>query len=154
MFGFAFALVPLYDTLCRVLGINGKIEPIEHARPASAPVAREVRVELVTTGSEDLGWRFYPLVRTLTARPGEMYEVQFHAKNMTDRPMTVRAIPSVTPTGGAAYMIKTDCFCFEKQTLEAGTAVKMPLAFYVDPGLPKKYSTLTLSYTLLATERQ
>ncbi|TFH43952.1 MAG: cytochrome c oxidase assembly protein, partial [Lysobacterales bacterium] len=29
MFGFAFALIPPYDSLCRVLGINGQIQQAE-----------------------------------------------------------------------------------------------------------------------------
>lgn len=155
MFGFAFALVPLYDTLCRALGINGKIEQVETDAaevPAMTPIARDIRVELVTSNSEKIGWSFYSLVGALTVQPGEMHEVRFHAKNNSGRTMTVRAIPSVTPGIGARYLVKTDCFCFQNQTLQAGESLKMPLAFYVSPELPAKYRTLTLSYALFETE--
>jgi cytochrome c oxidase assembly protein subunit 11 len=151
MFGFAFALVPIYDTLCRALGINGKIEQIGYRSADTSsmtPAAREVRVELVTTNSERLSWRFYPLVGAMTVHPGEMHELQFYAKNNSGRSMTIRAIPSVTPSAGASYLVKTDCFCFRLQTLEAGASMKMPLAFHVSPELPEKYRTLTLSYAL------
>jgi cytochrome c oxidase assembly protein subunit 11 len=157
MFGFAFALVPLYDTLCRVLDINGKIEQVKiNAAEVSAitSVARDIRVQMVTSNSEKVGWSFYPLVGAMKVHPGEIHKVQFHAKNKTDRPMTVRAIPSITPSIGARYLVKTDCFCFQKQTLQAGESVKMPLAFYVSPDLPNQYRTLTLSYALFETERQ
>lgn len=154
MFGFAFALVPLYDTLCRVLGINGRIEQSEH-RAAIVPAApRDIRVEMVATNGKNLPWSFYPLVRAMMVQPGEMHTVQFHAKNTSDGPMTVRAIPSVTPTQGANYLVKADCFCFEEQTLEAGQSTKLALAFYVDPGLPEKYQTLTLSYALFEVGRE
>jgi len=157
MFGFAFALVPLYDTLCRALGINGKIQQVEANivdNSAMTPVARDIRVELVTSNSEKVGWSFYSLVGALTVRPGEMHKVQFHAKNNSGRTMTVRAIPSVTPGISANYLVKTDCFCFKKQTLQAGESAKLPLAFYVSPDLPEKYQTLTLAYALFETEAQ
>ena len=157
MFGFAFALVPLYDTLCRVLGINGKIEQADSgvanvSVETSEP--REIRIEFVTTNNERLNWSFYPLVSALKVQPSEAYTIQFYAKNKTDRPMTVQAIPNVTPAQGAAYLRKTECFCFEKQTLQSGESMKMPVVFTVDPDLPKKYKTLTLSYTLFDTERR
>ena len=154
MFGFAFALVPLYDTLCRVLGINGKIEQVEYRLPRTPSTASEVRVELVTNGSDKARWQFYPLIRTVTARPGKVYRVEFHAKNVSGRPMTVRAVPSVTPGDAVRYLVKTDCFCFKEQSLDAGESTKLPLSFYVDPGLPERYRTLTLSYALLDTERE
>ncbi len=155
MFGFAFALVPLYDAMCRVLGINGKIEQVASARGAltsTVTTVRDVRIEMVTTNSDSLGWSFYPLVGAMAVRPGELNRVQFVAKNNTDQPMTVRAIPSVTPSIGANYLVKTDCFCFQKQTLQAGESMKMPLAFYVDSALPEKYRTLTLSYALFEVD--
>lgn len=154
MFGFAFALVPLYDTLCRVLGINGKIEQVAYRLPVASTTASEVRVELVTGGSEKVGWQFYPLIRTVKVRPGEVYTVRFHAKNVSGRTMTVKAVPSVTPGEAVRYLVKTECFCFEEQSLDAGESLKMPLSFYVDPGLPERYRTLTLSYALLDTERE
>lgn len=157
MFGFAFALVPLYDTLCRVLGINGRIEQVEAGgseNRAGTRAGGEIRVEMLTSGAEKLAWSFYPLERTLTVRPGEMRKVQFLARNNSDETMTVRAIPSVTPTEGARYLVKTDCFCFVGQTLDAGESTTMPVAFYVDPDLPEKYRTLTLSYALFDTEHE
>jgi cytochrome c oxidase assembly protein subunit 11 len=155
MFGFAFALVPLYDTLCRVLGINGKIEQTEYRAsdsPSSIVDTRELRVEMITTNSEQLSWSFYPLVGAMSVHPGETYKLQFYAKNNSGRSMTVRAIPSVTPSAGAGYLVKTDCFCFRRQTLAAGESMKMPLAFQVSPELPEKYRTLTLSYALFEAE--
>jgi len=157
MFGFAFALVPLYDTFCRVLGINGRIEQVESGGSDSRASARadgEVRIEMLISGADRLVWSFYPLERTLSVRPGEMTEVQFFARNNSHETMTVRAIPSVTPTEGASYLVKTECFCFVGQTLEAGESVEMPVRFYVDPKLPEKYRTLTLSYALFDTEHE
>jgi cytochrome c oxidase assembly protein subunit 11 len=41
-----------------------------------------------------------------------------------------------------------NCFCFDRQPLEAGADTQMPLLFFVDPQLPKHISTITLSYAL------
>jgi len=156
MFGFGFALVPLYDSLCRVLGINGKVAQAQ-VMPAGRdtavlPDTRRIRVELVTTINEQLDWSFYPLVKTLAVQPGKSYTVMFHASNRSDHAITAQAIPSVTPTQGARYLRKTQCFCFERQSLQAGESVKMPVVFYVDPTLPVEYGTLTLAYALFEVD--
>ncbi|HEY9042421.1 MAG TPA: cytochrome c oxidase assembly protein, partial [Rheinheimera sp.] len=41
-----------------------------------------------------------------------------------------------------------ECFCFTQQRLAGGKDMLMPLQFYVDPALPRQFSTITLSYTL------
>jgi len=43
---------------------------------------------------------------------------------------------------------KVNCFCFDRQPLEAGADTEMPLVFVVDPELPSHISTITLSYAL------
>ena len=54
MFGFGFALVPIYNSLCKTLGINGKTNPTAIAYDASkAKIAleREVLVQFVATNN-------------------------------------------------------------------------------------------------------
>lgn len=153
MFGFSFALVPLYDLMCDALGI-GKI------REATAPVAstafapHTLTVEFVTTNTEQLDWSFYPLVKSLEVTTSETYMVNFVAKNNTANTMTVQAIPSITPAQGTEYLIKTQCFCFEQQTLAPGESIKMPVVFLIDSALPEKYATLTLSYSLFELKQE
>ena len=147
MFGFSFALVPLYDLMCDALGI-GKIRAAE-APVASATIApHTLTVEFVTTNTQQLDWSFYPLVKSMEVTTSETYMVNFVAKNNTANSMTVQAIPSITPVQGTDYLIKTQCFCFEQQTLAPGESIKMPVVFLIDSGLPQKYATLTLSYSL------
>ena len=147
MFGFSFALVPLYDLMCDALGI-GKI------RAASGPTATTARephtltVEFVTTNSGQLDWSFYPLVKSMEVMTSQTYTVNFLAKNNTATRMTVQAIPSITPLQGSQYLHKTQCFCFEQQSLEPGESIKMPVVFLVDSDLPTRYTTLTLAYSL------
>ncbi len=150
MFAFAFALVPLYDTLCRALGINGKVEQYVQSGNAQADVVsdREVDIEFVVNQQRDLNWSFYPLTAKLAVVPGQSYRVDFYAENHSDHTMTVQAVPSITPTQTASYMQKVECFCFTQQTLAAGESITMPVVFTVDTRLPEQFSTLTLSYTL------
>lgn len=151
MFGFAFALVPLYNRMCQALGINGKPSMLvknydeSHAR---IDRKREITVEFVATQRPSLPWAFHPNVQRLKVHPGQIAKLSFYAENQSDHSMTVQAIPSVIPGLAAKYIKKTECFCFAKQSLDAHEAMNMPVLFYVEPELPKQFKTITLSYTL------
>jgi cytochrome c oxidase assembly protein subunit 11 len=151
MFAFGFALVPIYNSLCRSLGINGKTNPQAVAydvTTAKIDHAREVIVEFVVTNNSGVPWAFYPKTRKIKIHPGEIARLAFYAENKTDHSMTVQAIPSVTPGIAAKYLKKTECFCFTRQTLNGHEAMDMPLLFHLDPDLPEKVHTVTLAYTL------
>lgn len=149
MFGFGFALVPLYDVLCDLTGINGKTNdaPAE-VREMTLDTTREVTVEFITRNARGMGWRFEPKVRRIKVTPGEVNEVIFHAQNTSGEDMIGQAVPSTSPGTAALYLNKTECFCFNQQPLKAGEAVDMPMRFYVDPELPRDIQVFTLSYTL------
>lgn len=151
MFGFGFALVPIYNSLCKALGINGKTTGIAAAYdPLTVKIekSRDVVVEFVATNSGGVPWAFYPSVAKLTVHPGEITKLAFYAENKTSHRMTVQAIPSVTPGIAAKYIKKTECFCFEKQTLNGHEAMNMPLLFHLDADLPANVKTITLAYAL------
>jgi len=151
MFAFGFALVPIYNSLCKNLGINGKVElkPVDFdASKTTVAYDREVLVEFVATNSSGVPWAFYPKTPKLKVHPGEIARLAFYAENKTNHRMTVQAIPSITPGIAAKYLKKTECFCFEKQTLEGHEGMNMPLLFHLDPDLPKQVKTITLAYTL------
>ncbi len=149
MFGFGFALVPLYDVLCQQLGINGKTQTTAVSyEPMAIDNARTVTVEFMTQIQQDLPWRFTPEINRIQVHPGELIRTHFAVKNLSLIPTIGQAIPSVSPGQGAAYFHKTECFCFNQQALNANAEALLPLIFYVDPDLPKSISTLTLSYTL------
>ena len=149
MFGFGFALVPLYDVFCDVTGINGKTGRIaaEEALSRQVDEQRLVTVEFVATVNSDLPWEFRPLVRKIQVHPGEIREVNYFAQNRTNRTVAGQAIPSLAPGVAAKYFNKTECFCFTRQTLGPGEGRDMPLRFVVDPDLPAEVRTVSLSYT-------
>lgn len=150
MFGFGFALVPIYNSLCKALGINGKINGQAEAFNATAATIqqREIEVEFIATNSGGVPWAFYPKVAKLTVHPGEIAKLAFYAENKTGHRMTVQAIPSVTPGIAAKYIKKTECFCFTQQTLNGHEAMNMPLLFHLDADLPEQVKTITLAYAL------
>ena len=148
MFGFAFALVPLYDVFCDITGLNGKTSNQQAKASQQIDFSRLVTVEFVAYTDPDLSWEFRPQIERLTVHPGETYTIDYLAKNNSLWPQTGQAVPSVTPGLAAQYLNKIECFCFNRQPLDAGENANLPLVFYVDPAIPKDMSTLTLAYTL------
>lgn len=151
MFGFGFALVPLYNSLCKNLGINGKTNSQAIAYDSANAVIdkkRTIKVEFLATNSSNITWKFFPKTPNITVHPGEIARLSFYAENQTNNKMTVQAIPSVTPGIAAKYLKKTECFCFTQQTLNGHEAMDMPLLFHLDPELPGNIKTITLAYTL------
>lgn len=148
MFGFCFALVPLYNVFCSATGLNGKTSG-QVGRPImKTDLSREVTVELLATLNDSVLCEFSPEDKKQRFHPGEYVSTTFRAKNLTDKPIIVQAIPSVTPGLGARHINKVECFCFIKQPLGPFEEKDFPLVYTVDPALPTSIRTLTLAYTL------
>jgi cytochrome c oxidase assembly protein subunit 11 len=167
MFGFGFALVPLYSLMCDAFGINGRFLDIESGKYTAADgrvagkklaarkdTSRYVTVLFLTSLNQNLQWEFRPLTRKVKVHPGEITTVKFYARNGTGRKVVAQAIPSLTPGQAVKYFTKMECFCFTQQTFEPGEAREMPLQFVVDPDLPKYINTITLAYTFFDTEQR
>jgi cytochrome c oxidase assembly protein subunit 11 len=149
MFGFAFALVPLYDVFCELTGLNGKTgEQVVVVEEPVRVVDREVKVEFLAHVGRGMPWEFRPEDAHITVQPGEMVTTNYYARNRADQGITGQAVPSVTPGLAAVHLHKVECFCFRQQQLAAGADMLMPLTFYVDAELPEDIETLSLSYTL------
>ena len=154
MFGFGFAMVPLYNLICQVTGVQSvalrantgqvKIDPGVIADPN-----RRVKVKFDTTVNPNLPWEFEAQTSVIEVTPGEVMEVTFLARNRSNSQVTGQAIPSVVPWQATGFFSKLECFCFNKQTLEGGERVEMPLRFVVSPDLPPNIESLTLSYNFM-----
>ena len=146
---FTAALVPIYNVLCQVTGLNGRAEGLTSAARQALRVdeTRWVTVEFVGTVMPGLGWNFSPNQSSLRVHPGQIELATFSARNNTNQAATGQAVPSVSPGQAAQYFKKIECFCFQRQTLKAGETKEMPLRFYVSPDLPAKIETVTLSYS-------
>ncbi|HIJ23042.1 MAG TPA: cytochrome c oxidase assembly protein [Gammaproteobacteria bacterium] len=153
MFGFGFALIPLYNLYCQVTGLKNSGEIFSESSAVADP-SRQVTVQFDTTVNDGLPWKFKPMVRQVKVHPGEISTVSFLIKNLSDEDMVGQAIPSVTPWFANGYFHKMECFCFDNQPLKAGESKEMPLRFYVSNDLPKDISVLNLSYTFLNTSKE
>ena len=145
-FGFVFALVPLYDALCRATGLNGKSFDTTTALPGGVDRSRLVTVEFTASPMPGLTWEVRPEQVRLSVHPGEPAQASYRVRNTGKLPLTARAIPSISPGLAALHFHKIECFCFSQQTLQAGEERLMPLSFIVSPDLPAETGTLTLSY--------
>jgi len=150
MFGFGFALVPLYDVMCDTLGINGKTNTESVLQPQGMvpDESRSIRVEFMAHRNHDMPWSFEPKQAFMQVHPGQVIQTAFLAKNLSDRDIVGQAVPSVSPGLGASYFNKIECFCFNQQPLAGKAQAEMPLIFYIEPDIPDSIHTLTLSYTL------
>lgn len=153
MFGFGFALVPLYDVFCEITGINGKIDSRAAVVVEAPDESREVVVEFVTTVNQNGAWEFESQLSEMAVNPGRLYEASFFARNLAREDVVGQAVPSVAPGSAAKYFRKTECFCFTPQPFAAEEGRDMPVIFMVDPELPSNVDRITLSYTFFAIEQ-
>ena len=146
MFGFGFALVPFYDTICKALGVNSLVEGDAIAANSVVDKTRLVTIEL-DANAHGMPWRFQPLVRHLEVHPGELVHVEYEVANVRTAPVTGQAVVSYGPALAGRFFRKLECFCFTQQTLAPGETRRMPVTFVVDATLPADINTITLSYT-------
>jgi len=152
MFGFGYALVPIYKAICNALGINvlsvsERGGPVERRAPANTQVDRSRTVTIEFDANARGPWDFKPALRSLQVHPGEVATVMYEFRNRQSRTMAAQAIASFAPMNSAAHFNKLECFCFNEYTLAPGESRQWPVVFYVDSKLPKDVTTITLSYT-------
>ena len=154
-FGFAFALVPMYNIACeKVFGI--KLDNTASDMPASAKAVadenRTVQVFFDASVNSKLPWRFTPNQASMQVVPGRIYETSYTAQNTAGFATVGNAAPSIAPNQYSGFFSKTECFCFTEQALLAGESKTLPVRFMVSPDLPEETSALTLSYTFFIND--
>jgi cytochrome c oxidase assembly protein subunit 11 len=156
MFGFGYALVPMYRSICEALGIN--VLTLSDQRTASGSwatgtVAANTQVDVSRTITVEFDanargpWDFKPAQRSLQVHPGEVMTVMYEFRNRQNRPMAAQAIPSYAPMVATPHFNKLECFCFKEWSLAPGESKSWPVVFVIDAKLPKDVNTITLSYT-------
>ncbi|MEK7437320.1 MAG: cytochrome c oxidase assembly protein [Pseudomonadota bacterium] len=154
MFGFGFALVPLYEKVCEVAGLRNVWQPGQAEASAvnsQVDLTRTVTIEF-DSNTRMLPWTFKPMASSVEIHPGELTQMVYEVRNTQNEPVTGQAVPSYGPRLAAQYFRKLDCFCFTQQTLAAGEVRQMPVVFVIDPDLPKDVNTITLSYTFFRVD--
>jgi cytochrome c oxidase assembly protein subunit 11 len=148
MFGFGYALVPVYRMICEITGVNvltPKDDTVKSVGNTQIDKSRTITVEFDANAQGP--WRFRPTVNSLQVHPGEMAQVVYEVVNTEKRSIDAQAIPSYAPQVASEHFKKVECFCFRQQTLGPNEAKQMPVVFYIDPALPRSVKTITLSYT-------
>ena len=157
MFGFGYALIPIYKAICEATGINilaiseqntggvgGKLTA-KDVKNSQVDMSRMITVEFDANARGP--WGFKPQQASLQVHPGELATVMYEFQNTQNRRMAAQAIPSYAPQQAAAHFNKLECFCFQQYTLDPGEKKQWPVAFIIDPKLAKDVTTITLSYT-------
>ncbi len=153
MFGFGYALVPLYKAVCTALGINvltlsDKVVSGRNSLPAANSQVDKSRTITVEFDANSRGiWKFKPAVSSVQVHPGELTTVMYEFTNTQNRTMAAQAIPSYAPMQAMAHFNKLQCFCFNEYTMKPGETKQWPVVFVIEPKLPKDVTTITLSYT-------
>lgn len=153
MFGFGYAMVPLYKAICEATGINvlALAEREIPGQKGSLPANTQVDLSRTITVEFDANsrgpWEFKPAQRSVEVHPGQLTTVMYQFQNVQNRSMSAQAIPSYAPHQASAHFNKLECFCFNQYTLAPGEKKEWPVAFVIDPKLPKDVKTITLSYT-------
>jgi cytochrome c oxidase assembly protein subunit 11 len=163
MFGFGYALVPMYRAICDALGIN--VLSVAEQRVGngykgdgggtggSAGTSGNTQVDFTRTITIEFDanargpWDFKPAQRSITVHPGELATVMYEFRNVQNRSMAAQAIPSYAPGVAMSHFNKLECFCFTEHVLAPGESKRWPVTFFVDTKLPKDVGTITLSYT-------
>jgi cytochrome c oxidase assembly protein subunit 11 len=155
MFGFGYALVPMYRAICEAMGINvlsvselrqaGRSTDGESLRNTQVDRSRTITVEFDANARGP--WDFKPAQRSVQVHPGEVTTVMYEFRNVQNRTMAAQAIPSYAPRNASPHFNKLECFCFNEYTLKPGEAKSWPVVFVIDPKLPKDVTIITLSYT-------
>ena len=152
MFGFGYALVPIYRAICDALGVNvlslsERGGPVSRQAPSNTQIDRSRTVTVEFDANARGPWDFKPALRSLQVHPGEVATVMYEFRNKQNRTMAAQAIASFAPMNSAAHFNKLECFCFTEHTLAPGESKHWPVVFYIDSKLPKDVTTITLSYT-------
>jgi cytochrome c oxidase assembly protein subunit 11 len=149
MFGFGYALVPIYRTICDALGINvlarAEVQGGEAAGNSQVDLSRIVTIEFDANSRGP--WDFKPAQAKVDVHPGEVTTVMYEFRNRQNRTMAAQAFPSYAPNVAMAHFKKLECFCFTEHVLKPGESKQWPVVFVVDRKLPKDVRTITLSYT-------
>ncbi len=152
MFGFGYALVPMYRAICAALGINVlSLAELQTSAQAGASASTQVDTSRTITVEFDANvrgpWEFKPAQRSIDVHPGELATVMYEFRNVQNRPMAAQAIPSYAPMQAMAHFKKIECFCFQEYVLAPGESRQWPVTFVIDPKLARNVRTITLSYT-------
>ena len=147
MFGFGFALWPLYTVFCEVTGLGGRAIQISDSNSEAVASDRVVSIRFDASVNSSLPWKFKAKEKVSEYNLGVPSTAYYIAANPGTETVTGQATYNVSPAEASLYFVKTECFCFTEQILAANESKEMPVYFYIKPDLPEHIKDITLSYT-------
>ena len=150
MFSLVAFSVPIYNIFCKVTGYGGTTS--YSSKISTEIINRDINIKFNADINDSLNWEFKAPQDINKFKIGQNMKVEYFAINNSSKENIGTATFNVLPEKVGPYFIKTQCFCFEKQTLKPGETIKMPVVFYIDPAIAedptmKNIETITLSYT-------
>jgi cytochrome c oxidase assembly protein subunit 11 len=152
MFGFGFAMWPLYGVFCDLTGLGGRGVKVMENSGVLEKSDRQVKIRFDATVNSGLPWVFQAQQKSATVTLGEMSEAMYLAMNPNENAVAGQAIYNVTPPEASLYFVKTECFCFTRQVLQGNESREMPVYYFIQPDLPEYIKEITLSYTFYRNE--
>ncbi len=147
MFGFGFAMWPLYYVFCDLTGLGGRgVQVVEDAGVIKQS-DRQIKIRFDANVNSGLPWMFQAKEKSAMVPLGEMNEALYLAMNPSDEAMAGQATYNVTPPEASLYFVKTECFCFTRQVLQANESREMPVYYFIQADIPEYIKEITLSYT-------
>jgi cytochrome c oxidase assembly protein subunit 11 len=148
MYGFSYALVPIYDTFCEITGLNGKTNEVAYTGSDIEKENRFIKIKFISNVANSAPLYFEPAVTEMVVQVGKPYNTHYVMKNNSTKQLHTTASPSVTPGKFAEYFKKIECFCFNQQTINSGEVKDLGIQFVVDNDLPNDIGDIVLSYTM------
>lgn len=158
MFGFGFVLIPIYRVMSNVYGFGGESHREdaakltgrrEHAMRAGVDRTRTIKLQFGVIDNNALQVEFHPLQRQLSVHPGELREINYSLRNLSQQELQVQGLASVTPDIGARYLVSMGNMCCKPIALKAGQSRTLAVQVVIDPDVPARIQVLTLSYRLI-----
>ncbi|MDT8319426.1 MAG: cytochrome c oxidase assembly protein [Xanthomonadales bacterium] len=153
MFGFGFAMWPIYNVFCDLTGLGGRGVKIAENSAGVTASDRRIKVRFDATVNSSLPWAFQPQQKSAMVTLGEMSEATYLAMNQHGEAIAGRAIYNVTPPEASLYFVKTECFCFTQQVLQGNESREMPVYYFIQPDIPAYIKEITLSYTFFPDQQ-
>lgn len=147
MFGFAWGLIPMYQVICEITGVNQVVKP-DQLEAGAKPQPFNVGLTFDATVQPGLAWEVRPLTARISGRTGEFIKVEYEFTNRSNRPVVGQAIPRYLPAAAGEYVKKLDCFCFREQSFAPGETKRLPVVFVIDSKMPREIRDITLAYTV------
>ena len=155
MTGFGYALVPLYNIVCKLTGLNGKTGGINQKAVAAIKIDKHrlVEVQFFTYENQQMPWKATPMVQKVWVHPGQLMSESYRIENPTNDVITGQAVDSLIPDDAAYYFKKLYCLCFKHHTIGPHQSKILTLEYIVMPGLPKFVHRIYFSYTFFEVSK-